>query len=91
MRLSGCCNASSRDELGREVSLADIRTGKHREACAGITLVSATDGNHGRSLAWGCQRFGAPCRIYIHAEVSEGRAQAMRELGADVVADCGRL
>jgi len=50
---------------GAPVTLADIRNGTHREACAGITLVSATDGNHGRSLAWGCQRFGAPCRIYI--------------------------
>lgn len=72
-------------QLGQDICLPDIRTGKHREACAGITLVSATDGNHGRSLAWGCQRFGAPCRIYIHAEVSEGRAQAMRDLGAEVV------
>lgn len=70
---------------GREVSLADIRSGAFAVDCAEITLVSATDGNHGRSLAWGCQRFGAPCRIYIHAEVSEGRAEAMRELGADVV------
>ncbi len=70
---------------GEEVSLADIRMGKYAEDCAAITLVSATDGNHGRSLAWGCQRFGAPCRIYIHAEVSEGRAEAMRELGADVI------
>jgi len=73
------------DQLGAPVSLADIRNGKHADACAAITLVSATDGNHGRSLAWGCQRIGAPCRIYIHAEVSEGRAQAMRDLGADVV------
>ncbi len=72
-------------QSGHEVALADIRMGKHRDACAANTLVSATDGNHGRSLAWGCQRFGAPCRIYIHAEVSEGRAQAMRDLGADVV------
>ncbi|MCK0143501.1 diaminopropionate ammonia-lyase [Aliiroseovarius sp. F20344] len=72
-------------QLGRTVSLEEIRNGEHREACAGITLVSATDGNHGRSLAWGCQRFGAPCRIYIHAEVSEGRASAMRDLGADVI------
>ena len=40
--------------LAQDVNLADIRTGKYREACAGITLVSATDGNHGRSLAWGC-------------------------------------
>lgn len=76
-------------ETGTEVSLADIRTGKHQDAVAKITLVSATDGNHGRSLAWGCQRFGAPCRIYIHAEVSEGRAQAMRDLGADVIRIAG--
>ena len=70
---------------GQEVSLADIRTGKLAAESAQITLVSATDGNHGRSLAWGCQRFGAPCRIYIHAEVSEGRAAAMRDLGAEVI------
>ena len=72
-------------KLGRDVPLADIRNGLHKQDCAAITLVSATDGNHGRSLAWGCQRFGAPCRIYIHAEVSEGRAAAMRDLGADVI------
>jgi diaminopropionate ammonia-lyase len=71
--------------LGREVSFADIRSGKHRAEAAQITLASATDGNHGRSLAWGCQRFGAPCQIYIHAEVSEGRAEAMRAFGANVV------
>ncbi len=70
---------------GENVSLADIRTGAHKAASADIMLVSATDGNHGRSLAWGCQRFGAPCRIYIHAEVSEGRAEAMRDLGAEVI------
>ena len=70
---------------GEEVSLAAIRAGDHATDCAAITLVSATDGNHGRSLAWGCQRFGSPCRIYIHAEVSEGRAQAMRDLGAEVI------
>jgi len=71
--------------LGKDVSLADIRSGIYADACAAITLVSATDGNHGRSLAWGCKRFGVPCRIYIHAEVSEGRAKAMRDLGAEVV------
>ena len=70
---------------GKEVALADIRTGKYADDCAQITLCSATDGNHGRSLAWGCQTFGAPCRIYIHAEVSKGREVAMQELGAEVV------
>ncbi|MES0862734.1 diaminopropionate ammonia-lyase [Ruegeria sp. SCPT10] len=71
--------------LGTEVSLSDIRRGKYSDEVPKITLVSATDGNHGRSLAWGCQRFGAACRIYIHAEVSEGRAEAMRDFGADVI------
>lgn len=71
--------------LGREISMADIRNGNYAAHCAAITLVSATDGNHGRSLAWGCKRFGVPCRIYIHAEVSEGRAVAMSNLGADVI------
>jgi len=71
-------------ELGGDATLADIRAGHHSAAVAKITLASATDGNHGRSLAWGAQRFGAPCQIYIHRDVSEGRAQAMRDLGAVV-------
>lgn len=75
--------------LGKPVTLADIRTGALAADCAQITLCSATDGNHGRSLAWGCQQFGAPCKIYIHAEVSEGRAQAMRDLGAEVIRIAG--
>ena len=71
--------------LGRPVASADIRKRRHTELASRITLVTATDGNHGRALAWGCRRFGAPCRIYVHAEVSEARAEAMRALGAEVV------
>lgn len=73
------------NRLGRDVSLAEIRDGSLADEVAKITLTSATDGNHGRSLAWGAQSVGAPCRIYIHKEVSEGRAQAMRDYGAKVI------
>ena len=71
--------------LDLKISTADIRAGKYKDDVAKITLVSATDGNHGRSLSWGAKMFGAPCKIYIHSEVSEGRAQSMRDLGADVI------
>ena len=71
--------------LDRKVSLRDIRLGKYSKEAAEITMVSATDGNHGRSLAWGCQRFGVPCKIYIHAKVSEERASAMKNFGAEVI------
>jgi len=63
----------------------DIRLGKFSKEAAEITMVSATDGNHGRSLAWGCQRFGVPCIIYIHANVSKERAASMRKFGAEVI------
>lgn len=72
-------------QRGTAVTLEDIRAGRQVAAAAAITLTSATDGNHGRSLAWGASRLGARCVIYIHAEVSEGRAQAIRDLGAEVV------
>ena len=72
-------------QLGHEVTLEDIHSGRYATQVSDITLCSATDGNHGKSLAWGAQRFGCKCKIYIHAEVSEGRAKALRQYGADVI------
>ena len=48
------------------------------------TVVSATDGNHGRSVAWGARRCGVPCVIYMHHQVSAGRVRAVEALGARV-------
>ena len=52
---------------------------------ADVTVATATDGNHGRSVSWGAQRAGCNAKIYIHAHVSEARAEAMRAFGADVI------
>lgn len=49
-----------------------------------VTVTCATDGNHGRSVAWGAQLFGCQCVIFIHQTVSEGRAEAIRRYGAEV-------
>ena len=49
-----------------------------------ITVSTATAGNHGRSVAWGAQRLGLECKIFISEFVSEARAEAMRNLNADV-------
>ncbi len=50
-----------------------------------VTVTCATDGNHGRSVAWGARLAGCKCVIFIHATVSEGRAAAIRSYGAEVV------
>jgi diaminopropionate ammonia-lyase len=50
-----------------------------------ITVATATAGNHGRSVAWGAQRLGLKCKIFISENVSESRAEAMRNLDAEVI------
>ena len=50
-----------------------------------IKVSTATAGNHGRSVAWGAQRLGLKCKIFISEFVSESRAEAMRNLDAEVI------
>jgi diaminopropionate ammonia-lyase len=66
------------------LSTADLLSGRYREILSNITVCTATDGNHGRSVAWGARTFGCRCAIYIHATVSARRERAMADLGAVV-------
>lgn len=70
--------------LGRPVPMAEITGLRHPETVARITVCCATDGNHGRSVAWGAQTFGCACVIFVHATVSGGRKQAIQAYGAEV-------
>jgi len=51
---------------------------------AAVTVACATDGNHGRAVAWGAARFGARCVVFLHEAVSVGRADAIAGYGAAV-------
>ena len=63
----------------------DYLTSKEcHEALGNITFCSATDGNHGRGLAWACQKLDHPCKIYVHSETSQARINAIKGFGADV-------
>ena len=50
-----------------------------------IVVATATAGNHGRSVAWGAQRLGLKCKIFISEFVSDARGNVMADLGADVI------
>ena len=73
-----------RRTIGKEVTSIDLLDGKHRDVVAGVTICAATDGNHGRSVAWGSRMFGCRCVIYINEAVSEGRERAIASYGAEV-------
>ena len=49
-----------------------------------LTVTTATDGNHGRSVSWGAQLAGCRSEIYIHRHVSTARETAMAQFGANV-------
>jgi diaminopropionate ammonia-lyase len=71
--------------LGRTFDTTDLHTAPVRETAAGMVLVCATDGNHGRAVAAGARLVGAAARVYVHQGVSAGRRAAIADLGAVVV------
>ena len=68
-----------------DIDGAALRSGRYGELTRSIVVATATDGNHGRSVAWGARLFGCRCVVYIHAEVSSGREAALRDQGAEVI------
>ncbi len=74
----------ARRGVAENATSADLAAGRYGQATSGITVTCATDGNHGRSVAWGAQRFGAACVIFVHAGVSQGRIDAIARFGADI-------
>jgi len=71
------------------IDVSTLMAGEHTEIVSGLTVACATDGNHGRSVAWGARMFGCGCVIFIHAHVSEAREAAIAAYGARVVRVAG--
>jgi diaminopropionate ammonia-lyase len=66
------------------VGSAELMAGRWREVTETITVTCATDGNHGRAVAWGAQRCHCRAVVFVHAGVSEGRAAAIAAYGAEI-------
>jgi diaminopropionate ammonia-lyase len=68
--------------LGQEIRVAQLLSPTAREFAKSVTVCCATDGNHGKSVAAGARLLGCKSVIFIHAGVTQARAEA---LGADEV------
>lgn len=77
-------DAISRAVPGIVIDAAALESGKYADITRRVTVSCATDGNHGRSVAWGAQRFGCRCIIFVHKHVSQARRQSIAAYGADV-------
>lgn len=66
-----------------------LLSGEYKEALADFTVISATDGNHGRGLAAAAKSIGCRCVIVLHANVSIEREEAIAAYGAEIVRIAG--
>lgn len=74
----------ARQNVALSAGSADLAAGRYAEATQRITIASATDGNHGRAVAWAAARFHCRCVIYLHETVSTGREAAIAAFGAEI-------
>ena len=49
-----------------------------------LTFAAATDGNHGRGVAWAASQLGCKAMIYVHKGTSQARIDSIKEKGAEV-------
>ncbi len=69
----------------RQLDVAALLKGSYADLLSNLTVISATDGNHGRALAAAAQSVGCRCVIVLHADVSREREQAIAAFGAQIV------
>jgi diaminopropionate ammonia-lyase len=76
-----------RKELGLEgedLSYEQLVDEATREKIGNITFATATDGNHGRGVAWGASKLGCNAVVYVHKDTSLPRIRAIEDYGAEV-------
>ncbi|MBW2433498.1 MAG: diaminopropionate ammonia-lyase [Deltaproteobacteria bacterium] len=74
-------------KLGRplsEVPYAQLVSDEVREQVGQITLTTATDGNHGRGVAWAAERLGQKAVIFMPKGSAAARVASIRSHGAEV-------
>ena len=61
----------------------DFQKKEIREKCKEIEFVTATDGNHGKGVAWASSIFGCKSHVFMPKGTVEARRKAIEDAGAD--------
>ena len=68
----------------KDFTFADLEKPEVRAKLGNLTFAAATDGNHGRGVAWSATQLGFKSIIYVHENTSEARIHAILQNGAEV-------
>ncbi|MDQ0178097.1 diaminopropionate ammonia-lyase [Bacillus chungangensis] len=83
---SYCLGSIIADKLGLDISelpYEKISSDEVKQKLGEITFVTATDGNHGRGIAWTANRLGQKSVVYMPRGSSEERLNNIKSLGSD--------
>lgn len=69
---------------GKQLTFDYLISADCKKKLGNIVFASATDGNHGRGLAWIANKLGYKCMIYVHSLTSQPRIDAIAKYGATV-------
>jgi diaminopropionate ammonia-lyase len=68
-----------------DIDFAYLASDEARERIGQITLTAATDGNHGRGIAWAAERLHQNVVIYMPKGAARSRVENIRSHGATVI------
>lgn len=74
------------DKLGQPIermTRGELASPAVREKIGDITFVTATDGNHGRGVAWTARQFGQKAVVFMPKGSDRSRAENIRATGAE--------
>lgn len=72
-----------------EMSCERLLSDEISAALGDVTFITATDGNHGRGVAWTAMKLRKRCIVYLPAGTARERLENIRALGADAsITDC---
>jgi len=68
-----------------EIPFTELMSDPIRGRLGDLTFAAATDGNHGKGVAWAARALGFKAVIYVHKATSQARIKAIEANGARVV------
>lgn len=74
------------NRLGENIenlSFEELQSSRVKEKLGELTFITATDGNHGRGVAWAARELGHKSVVYMPKGSTQRRLQAIRNEGAE--------